>query len=484
MRRWLWLAPFTLAFAPTLAWLWERWTDSVFRNGHGIFMPFVLAYLVREYLKQDTDPEPRASAWGFAFLVPALALLALDAAIKAEVLSAIALVLALPGLSLLLLGAKRTRGLIFPLAIAAFMVPIPAGAIDRVVVVLRTITAIGTTWVVPFTGMPIGRMATTLTVPGLTVKVADNCSGYSTLYAAVLTGLILAQLTRSHARRAALLLGAVPLALACNVVRVTALVLLAKYYGADILDTSVHPGSGVVLFGVVILALFAIAGPEALRATPATGNRTPVSDRFAPLMAALCAVALVPIAVHAYARLRVDDCANPAALVPFEAGVDAERSAYMAQNFDALQWREGTLAPANGAPEMRFAVVRTFDPKLVYYRGTRRLWPDVAPGGDTIEFLQTEDARLPIVRSRLENERDGMERVVIASLLVYEGAPVENGWRSQLRAAPRQLLTGSRPMTMFAVRGEVRLENREAAEARARAYLLDAWRNYKAICQR
>jgi len=484
MRRWFWLAPFALAFAPTAAWLWERWTDSVFTNGHGVFMPFVLAYLVREYLKRDTDPEPRSSAWGFAFLAPAFALLVLDAGINTELLSAIALVLALPGISLLLLGARRTVGIAFPLAIALFMVPIPAGAIDRVVGVLRTISAIGTTWVVPLVGMPIGRLGTTLSVPGLTVEVADNCSGYSTLYAAVLTSLILAQLTSSRARRVALLLGAVPLALACNILRVSALVLLSKQYGVEILDTSLHPGSGIVLFGVVILALFAIAGPEALRASASLGARTPVSARFTPALAVLAALALLPVAVHSYARLRVDDCANPAALVPAEANVDPERAAYMALNFDALQWREGALAPADGAPELRFAVIRTFDPKLVYYRGTRRLWGDVAPGGDRIEWLETDDGRVPIVRSHLEVERPELPRAVIAALLVYEDEPVETGWRAQLRAAPHQLLSGRRPMTMFAVRGEIRPENREAAEQRAREFLRDSWRTYRLICRR
>jgi exosortase len=483
MRRWLWLALFALLFAPTAGWLWERWTDSVFRNGHGIFMPFVLAYLVREHLKQDTDSEARSSAWGFAFLVPAFALLALGAGIKTEILGAFALVLALPGLSLLLLGARRTWGLAFPLAIAVFMIPIPAGAIDRVVGLLRTITAIGTAWLVPLVGVPIARMGTTLTVPDLTVEVADNCSGFATLYAAVLTSLILAQLTRSRGRRVALLASAIPLALVCNILRVTALVLIAKFWGADLLETTLHPASGVVLFGVVIAALFAIAGPEALRAAPGRGVRTPVSDRYAGALAVLAGLALVPIALHSYARLRADDCANPAALVPVNASVDGERAAFMARSFDALQWREEVLAPANGAPELSTVLVRTYDPKLVYYRGTRRLWSDVAPGGDTVEWIESDDGRLPIVRSGRGAQRPA-RWVGHRRAPDLRGRAGRSGWRAQLRAAPRQLVSGARPMTMFAVRADTTPANRAAAEARARTWLLDAWRTYRAICRK
>ena len=142
MLRWLWLAPFALAFAPTGAWLVDRGTSSAFSEVHTVFMPFVLAYLLREQLKLDPDPSPRASALGFLFVVPALALLALDAAIKTQMLSVAAFVLALPGLSLLLLGTRRTRDLAFPLAIAVFIIPIPTGMLTPIYSVLLPIAAI------------------------------------------------------------------------------------------------------------------------------------------------------------------------------------------------------------------------------------------------------------------------------------------------------------------------------------------------------
>ena len=47
--------------------------------------------------------------------------------IRSELMSAVGLVLILPGLSLLLLGARRTRLSALPLLIAAMMLPIPAG---------------------------------------------------------------------------------------------------------------------------------------------------------------------------------------------------------------------------------------------------------------------------------------------------------------------------------------------------------------------
>jgi exosortase len=484
MVGWLWLAPFILAFTPTAVWLYERGTQSAFSEVHTLFMPLVLAYLIREQLKLDPDPTPSSSPLGFLFLVPALLLVALDAAMHTQMLGAIALVIALPGLSLLLLGTRRTRELAFPLALAVFIVPIPTGMLTPLYSVLRPIAAIGTSWLVPLLGTPIARVGTALAVPGLTVEVADNCSGWSSLQAAVITALVLAHFSSSRKRRLVLLLSAIPVAIVCNILRVTALVLLAQRYGADLLDTTLHPASGVILFGVVIAVLFAIAGPDAMRSAPASGHRTAISTRFAPALALLCALALVPVAMHASASLRGDDCANPAALVPAQASVDPARALLMEQQYKASQWREGVLPPTADTPALRFAVIRSYEPRLLYYRGSRRLWQDVAPGGDTIEWLESDDGRLPIVRSKLSAERPEQPRAVIASLLVYEGEPVEQGWRAQLRAAPRQMFTGSRPMTLYTVRGDATDGDREAMEKRAHAFLLDSWRNYRALCRR
>jgi exosortase len=483
MRRWLWLAPFALAFAPTVAWLYGHWTSSVYRNGHGIFVPFVMAYLAYEHLKQDPDPEPKSSAWGFAFLVPALVLLAIDAPIKTEILSAFALVLALPGLSLLLLGKERTRALALPLVLGLFMLPIPAGVLAPVHPVLQQITAVGTEWVLPLFGVRAWRDDLVLHVPGVTVMVAENCSGFASLYASILTAIVLVYLVRSPRRRLAIALSVVPLALFVNVLRVAALVLLSMRYGVGILDTWVHSGTGVAVFAIVIPLLFWIAGPEAMRSAPGRGLRTPLSARFAPAAAALCALALVPVGVHAYAQRRGDDCAAGDLLAPAVTG-DGERAAFMATRFDTDRFREGKLAPTRGAPEMSFTVIRSWNPKNLYYRGTRRLWEDVEGGADRIEWIESDDGALPIVRSSVERDARTAPSTVIAALLVYDGRPVASGWRAQLEDAPRQLLGGAQPMTMFAVRADVRPDNRSAAEARAHAFLLESWRNYRALCRR
>ena len=63
----------------------------------------------------------------------------------------------------------------------------------------------------------------------------------------------------------ALPLLAVPVAIVCNVVRVTGLTLMVHFWGTDLLATSLHEGSGLVSFAAAVGALFWIAGRDALR---------------------------------------------------------------------------------------------------------------------------------------------------------------------------------------------------------------------------
>jgi exosortase len=261
----LWVVPFAALFAPTAAFLFDRWTRSIWQNGHGLFIPLIVGYLIWDHFRRRPLGTPEPSALGFLFLVPGLAAVALDTAIRTELLGAAGLVLCLPGLALLLVGAKHARGIAFPLALSAFMLPIPAAFVEQVHLSMRLASAVASGVAVRLLGIPVIRDGTTLLIPRGFVEVSDACSGFSTLYASVTLAIILAYLTPGWGRRV-LLLGAAPLlALVCNAIRVSILVLLAHFIGFDLLKTSAHEISGMVSFVVALAGLFALADKRGLR---------------------------------------------------------------------------------------------------------------------------------------------------------------------------------------------------------------------------
>jgi exosortase len=257
-------------YAPTVVWLWGRWTLSVWHNAHGLLIPFVVAYFAYQELDSRRHLPVRSSAWGFALLVPAMLLQALDAGMHTELLSAVSLVVAVPGLSLLFLGAERTRAIAFPLAFLSFALPIPLALTERIHLVLRHIVANSTAAVVPFLGVPVFQEGTTLHLAPGPLQVADACSGFSTLYAAIAVAFLTAYSTRSTARRAVVLLAAAPLAVAANVLRVTFLVLAVVWSGPGVLESWLHPASGMMTFALALPVIFWLGGDSSShRAGPA-----------------------------------------------------------------------------------------------------------------------------------------------------------------------------------------------------------------------
>ena len=244
----IWIGLAVLVFAPTFHWLWHRWTMDVWHNVHGLFIPFALAYFGYKILRSDQVADADQSAWGFLFLIPGLGMVVLDSAIGSGLLSAVGLVVCLPGLSLLLLGTRRTRALTFVWILSLFMLPIPAAFIDSFLWVLRRVTAVGTEHIIRWCGVLVAREDTLLLIPRGVVSINEGCSGFSVLYAALALALILAALNSSPRARVITFILAVPVAIACNVIRCSVLVLLVQHWGPGILDTVVHPLSGMLTF--------------------------------------------------------------------------------------------------------------------------------------------------------------------------------------------------------------------------------------------
>lgn len=271
------LAGMVAVFAPTIVWLWGRWTMSVWHNAHGLLLVPVVAYFVREELLAVRHLPRSSNPWGFAILLPALALHALDAGMHTELLSAGALVLALPGLAFLLLGTARGKAILVPLMFLVLALPIPLSFTERIHLALRHIATAATASIVPMFGVPVFVEGTTLNTAHGALEVADACSGFSTLYAAVAVAMLTAYQAASPKRRLLVLLGAAPIAIASNILRVVTLVLLVAWQGGEILDTFVHPLSGIMTFALSLPIIFWLGGEQRSPVAPSAPLTTSTS---------------------------------------------------------------------------------------------------------------------------------------------------------------------------------------------------------------
>ena len=252
-----------LDFAPTAAGLYAWYTESVWRNGHGLFVPILMALLALPILRRDASAAPESAAWGWLPFAAGLALAVLDSGVGILHLGVLGLELVLVGASLLLLGARRTRALALPLALGLFLLPLPTSLVD--LMHLRPATAVATEVLLEWAGLPVLRSGTVLVLPDSVFGVTVRCSGFSAAYAGLGLALVLGGCGRSRWRAAGLVLAVWPLVWAINSLRSAVLVYICEARGLDLLNTPLHGLSGIAAFLGVMLALYLMSDRRAVR---------------------------------------------------------------------------------------------------------------------------------------------------------------------------------------------------------------------------
>jgi exosortase len=252
-------------FSPVLVWLYREYTESIWADPQGLFVAFFVVLLVRHRLRDDPDPTPQASAWGFALLLPGCALAVLDAGIRSHYIGLLGLLLALPGLALLLLGTRRTRRLAFPLALCLFLIPVPDGLGNPLD--LPTLTSAIGAAIAQAAGMPVALVDTRLELAnGVGIEVAQNCSGLSYFYGGCAFAFLCLGVTRSWPRRLALVAAPYGLAALGNGLRIALLVLVGGSVGLEWkLTTPFHGMVGSGIFLSVMAGIWLLSDRRALR---------------------------------------------------------------------------------------------------------------------------------------------------------------------------------------------------------------------------
>lgn len=171
-------------------------------------------------------------------------------------LSILALVIFLLGSFVLCYGVTAGRAGAFPLLFLFLMVPIPSFALEKIISVLQHWTASCTATIFGVLGVPFYRDGLVFTLPGVSILVAQECSGIRSSTALFITVLLAAQLyLKSNWRKLTLCVLIVPVAVAKNAIRIATLSILAAYVDRSFLFGRLHHDGGIVFFllGLAVL---------------------------------------------------------------------------------------------------------------------------------------------------------------------------------------------------------------------------------------
>lgn len=209
--------------------------------------------------------------WAVALLVAATALnglfalnlitLPADYALSIKVASVL---LVITGAFALCYGVRALEAAKFPFLMLLLMIPIPAGAMARIVTTLQWGSADASYALFRLVGVPIFRTGVSFELPIVGIEVARECSSIHSACALFITGLLVGHfLLRSLPARICLTLLTIPIAMLTNAVRIVTLWFLATKVDIGFLYGNLHRNGGIV-FSLVSLSIL-LAGLYLLR---------------------------------------------------------------------------------------------------------------------------------------------------------------------------------------------------------------------------
>ena len=145
----------------------------------------------------------------------------------------------LNGALLLCYGAQAFKAALFPLLFLIFMVPIPVFLMDRIIHVLLIGSAAATDLLFKITGTPYIREGFTFHLPGISIEIANVCSGIRSSLALFITMVIAGHLfLQTGWKKVVLILAVFPITMFKNGIRIVTISLLATYVDERFLTQS------------------------------------------------------------------------------------------------------------------------------------------------------------------------------------------------------------------------------------------------------
>lgn len=236
-------------------------------HSHILLIPFTFAYLFylrRDRLTSDSPVSVKASIptllLGSVALLLALGHARFSSSASPSdhlALIILAFVCFVSTGGFLILGAKWMRALIFPFAFLIFTVPLPDEIVSRLEIASQLASADAAQALFAVSGTPILRDGMVFQLPGMFIRVAQECSGIRSSLVLFITSLVAAHLfLESPWRRFLLVAFVIPLGILRNGLRIFTIGWLCINYGPQMIESAIHRQGGPFFFSLSLVPLF------------------------------------------------------------------------------------------------------------------------------------------------------------------------------------------------------------------------------------
>ncbi|MGB6742414.1 MAG: exosortase/archaeosortase family protein, partial [Terracidiphilus sp.] len=139
------------------------------------------------------------------------------------------------------------------------LVPFPKNVLNFIIALLQGGSAWSAHGLFAVFGVPVVQQGNLLTIPGLTVRVAQECSSIRSSSMLLVTTIVLVQVLLRSPWRKALVIGfAIPLSVAKNGLRIFAIAMLGTRVDPGYLTGRFHHQGGILFFIVALIGVLAL----------------------------------------------------------------------------------------------------------------------------------------------------------------------------------------------------------------------------------
>ena len=227
-----------------------------------LILPVSLTLICLDWKSSDTPVEARSSLGylllGGAIAVTALARLQLLRLRPDEQLATnmLALVTWWIASFLVSFGLHAFKRALFPLCFLLWTIPLPEVLLNPIVRLLQEGSMESARLLFAIGGVPVVQDGLLLTIPGLTIEVARECSSIRSSLMLVVTTMVLAQVSlRSAWRRALVIAVVIPLSVAKNGLRVFVLAMLTTRVDRSFITGRLHHQGGIIYFLIALATI-------------------------------------------------------------------------------------------------------------------------------------------------------------------------------------------------------------------------------------
>jgi exosortase len=203
-------------------YVWERvWRNNSAWN-HGYLIPLIAIVIAHFRLKECVPRRIEPCFWGLPLILLGCVIRIWARMLKFGYPGDATFLLVVGGVVLLVLGWDMMKALWIAILFLGLMIPWDTKYYEQVALPLQTLAAVVGERLLTLGGMMVMRQGNVMYLPSGPLTVAEACSGLHLLFAFVALGVMMAYIhVRPTWERVVIMASSVPIAVLCNVIRVT-----------------------------------------------------------------------------------------------------------------------------------------------------------------------------------------------------------------------------------------------------------------------